>query len=150
MSFSDILGRTWTKYTLFWTQFVHEIWVCPLAALALLATFWSPGKQVTPLPGISPCSSPPTKSRRCCPWAASPGCPAQGREPQNKCAIIKPKRNTSPAFEWANLDYWWILWAHSGIYFCTSLIFGFYTRLLPWEGQSEKKKITAYSSPSWP
>ena len=37
--------RAWTKYTWFWSKFVHEIWVCPLAALAPLATFWSPDRS---------------------------------------------------------------------------------------------------------
>ena len=37
--------RAWTKYTWFWSKFVHEIWVCPLAALAPLATLWSPAEQ---------------------------------------------------------------------------------------------------------
>ena len=31
------------KYRCFWSKFVHEIWVCPLAAVAPPASFWSPG-----------------------------------------------------------------------------------------------------------
>ena len=49
--------RAWRKYTWFWSKFVHEIWVCPLAALAPLATLWSPGWHCLLLHPIAPYGS---------------------------------------------------------------------------------------------
>ena len=52
-------------------------------------------------------------------------------------AVLSCRGNTSPAFEGAKLDYWWILWALSGFSFAVSLIFGSYTAKAPQKSETD-------------